>query len=187
MGPRLGGTLKRAHLPSTAERSGWPATTRLLRTAARIDHHIAARWQITREDQDRFAVTSQNRAEAAQKAGKFAGEIAPVTVKGRKGDTVVHLVDASGWNESTASAQERGGVGPGAAGVGAGCWNRSRAQGRRHGRAAPPAPAALLPGRALPHPQAGPLQGLLLLPGELLSFHDASLSGPFYDPACPTA
>jgi acetyl-CoA C-acetyltransferase len=51
--------------------------------------NIAARWQITREDQDRFAVGSQNRAEAAQKAGKFKDEIAPVTVKGRKGDTVV--------------------------------------------------------------------------------------------------
>jgi len=51
--------------------------------------NIAARWQITREDQDRFAVTSQNRAEAAQKAGKFADEIVPVTIKGRKGDTVV--------------------------------------------------------------------------------------------------
>jgi acetyl-CoA C-acetyltransferase len=51
--------------------------------------NIAARWQITREDQDKFAVTSQNRAEAAQKAGRFADEIAPVTIKGRKGDTVV--------------------------------------------------------------------------------------------------
>jgi acetyl-CoA C-acetyltransferase len=51
--------------------------------------NIAARWQITREDQDRFAVGSQNKAEAAQKAGRFAGEIAPVTLKGRKGDTVV--------------------------------------------------------------------------------------------------
>jgi len=51
--------------------------------------NIAARWQITREDQDRFAVASQNKAEAAQKAGKFTGEIAPVTIKGRKGDTVV--------------------------------------------------------------------------------------------------
>jgi acetyl-CoA C-acetyltransferase len=51
--------------------------------------NIASRWQITREDQDRFAVTSQNRAEAAQKAGKFADEIAPVTIKGRKGDVVV--------------------------------------------------------------------------------------------------
>ncbi len=51
--------------------------------------NIAARWQITREDQDGFAVTSQNRAEAAQKAGKFTGEIAPVTIKGRRGDVVV--------------------------------------------------------------------------------------------------
>jgi len=51
--------------------------------------NIAARWQITREDQDSFAVLSQNRAEAAQKAGKFKDEIAPVTIKGRKGETVV--------------------------------------------------------------------------------------------------
>ncbi|KRB50634.1 MAG: acetyl-CoA C-acetyltransferase [Pseudomonadota bacterium] len=51
--------------------------------------NIANRWQITREDQDAFAVASQNKAEAAQKAGKFAGEIAPVTIKGRKGDTIV--------------------------------------------------------------------------------------------------
>ncbi|MDH4384812.1 MAG: acetyl-CoA C-acetyltransferase [Caulobacter sp.] len=51
--------------------------------------NIANRWQITRADQDQFAVTSQNRAEAAQKAGKFDEEIAPVTIKGRKGDTIV--------------------------------------------------------------------------------------------------
>ena len=51
--------------------------------------NVASAYQITREDQDRFAVTSQNRAEAAQKAGKFRDEIAPVTIKGRKGDTVV--------------------------------------------------------------------------------------------------
>jgi acetyl-CoA C-acetyltransferase len=51
--------------------------------------NIASRWQITRGDQDEFAVASQNKAEAAQKSGKFAGEIAPVTIKGRKGDTVV--------------------------------------------------------------------------------------------------
>lgn len=51
--------------------------------------NIAARWQITREDQDAFAVASQNRAEAAQKAGRFRDEIVPVTIKGRKGDTVV--------------------------------------------------------------------------------------------------
>jgi acetyl-CoA C-acetyltransferase len=51
--------------------------------------NIAARWQITREDQDKFAVASQNKAEAAQKSGRFADEIVPVTIKGRKGDTVV--------------------------------------------------------------------------------------------------
>jgi acetyl-CoA C-acetyltransferase len=51
--------------------------------------NIAARWQITREDQDRFAIASQNKAEAAQTAGRFDAEIAPVTIKGRKGDTVV--------------------------------------------------------------------------------------------------
>src|SRR6202789_827114 len=51
--------------------------------------NIAARWQITREDQDRFAVASQNKAEAAQKAGRFKDEIVSVTIKGRKGDTVV--------------------------------------------------------------------------------------------------
>ena len=51
--------------------------------------NIAERWQITRDEQDGFAVASQNKAEAAQKAGKFADEIVPVTVKSRKGDTVV--------------------------------------------------------------------------------------------------
>jgi acetyl-CoA C-acetyltransferase len=51
--------------------------------------NIAARWQITREDQDRFAVTSQNRAEAAQTSGRFKDEIVPVTIKGRKGEVVV--------------------------------------------------------------------------------------------------
>ena len=51
--------------------------------------NIASRWQITREEQDQFAVASQNKAEAAQKAGKFVGEIAPVTLKGRNGDVIV--------------------------------------------------------------------------------------------------
>lgn len=51
--------------------------------------NIAAKWEITRLAQDEFAVASQNKAEAAQKAGKFDDEIAPVTIKGRKGDTVV--------------------------------------------------------------------------------------------------
>jgi acetyl-CoA C-acetyltransferase len=51
--------------------------------------NVAQRWQLTREEQDKFAVASQNKAEAAQKAGKFKDEIAPVTVPGRKGDVVV--------------------------------------------------------------------------------------------------
>ena len=51
--------------------------------------NVAKEWQITREDQDRFAVASQNKAEAARKAGRFKDEIAAVTVKTRKGDTVV--------------------------------------------------------------------------------------------------
>ena len=51
--------------------------------------NIAAKWQISREDQDRFAVASQNKAEAAQKAGRFKDEIVPFTVAGRKGDVVV--------------------------------------------------------------------------------------------------
>lgn len=51
--------------------------------------NVAEKWQISREQQDTFAVASQNKAEAAQKAGKFADEIMAFTVKGRKGDTVV--------------------------------------------------------------------------------------------------
>ena len=51
--------------------------------------NVARQWQITREEQDNFAVASQNKAEAAKKAGKFKDEIAPVTIKGKKGDTVV--------------------------------------------------------------------------------------------------
>src|SRR5690242_1408843 len=51
--------------------------------------NVARQWQITREEQDKFAVASQNKAEAARKAGKFKEEIIPVTIKGKKGDTVV--------------------------------------------------------------------------------------------------
>src|SRR5688572_20519720 len=51
--------------------------------------NIAKQWQITRQQQDEFAVGSQNKAEAAQKAGKFKDEIVPVTIKTRKGETVV--------------------------------------------------------------------------------------------------
>jgi len=51
--------------------------------------NVARQWQITREEQDKFATASQNKAEAARKAGKFKDEIAPVTVKTRKGETIV--------------------------------------------------------------------------------------------------
>jgi acetyl-CoA C-acetyltransferase len=51
--------------------------------------NVAKQWQITRAQQDEFAVASQNKAEAAMKAGKFKDEIVPVTIKSRKGDVVV--------------------------------------------------------------------------------------------------
>ncbi|WP_417279227.1 acetyl-CoA C-acetyltransferase [Celeribacter sp.] len=51
--------------------------------------NVANQWQISREMQDEFALASQNKAEAAQKAGKFADEITPFTVKTRKGETIV--------------------------------------------------------------------------------------------------
>jgi acetyl-CoA C-acetyltransferase len=51
--------------------------------------NVAKQFQITREQQDAFALASQNKAEAAQKAGRFADEISPFTVKTRKGDIVV--------------------------------------------------------------------------------------------------
>jgi acetyl-CoA C-acetyltransferase len=51
--------------------------------------NVAKQWQITRDQQDKFAVASQNKAEAAQKAGRFKDEIVPVTIAGRKGDVVV--------------------------------------------------------------------------------------------------
>jgi acetyl-CoA C-acetyltransferase len=51
--------------------------------------NVARQWQITREEQDKFAVASQNKAEAAQKAGRFKDEIVPVTIKSRKGDIIV--------------------------------------------------------------------------------------------------
>jgi acetyl-CoA C-acetyltransferase len=51
--------------------------------------NVAREWQITREQQDRFAVASQNKAEAARKSGRFKDEIVPVTVKERKGERLV--------------------------------------------------------------------------------------------------
>jgi acetyl-CoA C-acetyltransferase len=51
--------------------------------------NLAEKYQISREAQDAFAVASQNKAEAARAAGRFVDEIVPVTIKGRKGDTIV--------------------------------------------------------------------------------------------------
>ena len=51
--------------------------------------NLAEQYQVTRGEQDEFAVASQNKAEAARAAGRFRDEIAPVTIKGRKGDTIV--------------------------------------------------------------------------------------------------
>ena len=51
--------------------------------------NVAKEWQITREQQDQFAVASQNKAEAARKAGRFKDEIAPVTIKERKGERII--------------------------------------------------------------------------------------------------
>ena len=51
--------------------------------------NVAKKYSVTREQQDEFACASQNKAEAAQKAGKFKDEIVPYTIKGKKGDTIV--------------------------------------------------------------------------------------------------
>lgn len=51
--------------------------------------NVARQWQISRDEQDEFALASQNKAEAAKKDGKFKDEIVTVTIKGRKGDTIV--------------------------------------------------------------------------------------------------
>jgi acetyl-CoA C-acetyltransferase len=94
--------------------------------------NVAKQWQITRQQQDEFAVASQNKAEAAQKAGRFKDEIAPVTVKTRKGDIVVDAdeypkhgttIDAIGKlrpafsKEGTVTAGNASGINDGAAAV----------------------------------------------------------------------
>ncbi|MDC7987701.1 acetyl-CoA C-acetyltransferase, partial [Rhodoplanes sp. TEM] len=53
--------------------------------------NVAAKWSISREEQDAFATGSQNKAEAAQKAGRFNDEIVPVTIKSKKGDIVMSV------------------------------------------------------------------------------------------------
>lgn len=94
--------------------------------------NVARQWQITRDEQDQFAVDSQNKAEAARKAGKFNDEIAPVTIKTRKGETVVsedeyiregvELSHVSGMRpafdkEGTVTAGNASGINDGAAAV----------------------------------------------------------------------
>jgi acetyl-CoA C-acetyltransferase len=51
--------------------------------------NVSSKWQISREEQDKFAAHSQNKAEAAQASGRFKDEITPFTVTGRKGDIIV--------------------------------------------------------------------------------------------------
>ncbi|WP_075997601.1 acetyl-CoA C-acetyltransferase [Salaquimonas pukyongi] len=94
--------------------------------------NVARQWQLTREEQDTFAVASQNKAEAAQKAGKFKDEIVPFTVKTRKGETVVEddeyikhgvTMDSVGKlrpafdKEGTVTAANASGINDGAAAV----------------------------------------------------------------------
>jgi acetyl-CoA C-acetyltransferase len=71
--------------------------------------NLAEKYQISREAQDEFAVRSQNRAEAARAAGRFVSEIAPVTIKGRKGDTVV---DADEYIRAGATIDAMSGLKP---------------------------------------------------------------------------
>jgi acetyl-CoA C-acetyltransferase len=68
--------------------------------------NIASRCQITREQQDELALASQQKASAAQKSGRFADEIAPVTIAGRKGDVVVSE-DEYIRHDSTAAAMAK--------------------------------------------------------------------------------
>ncbi len=70
---------------------------------------LASEYQVTREAQDEFAVASQNKAEAARAPGRFADEIAPVTIKGRKGDT---LVDADEYIRAGVTLDSVSGVRP---------------------------------------------------------------------------
>ena len=71
--------------------------------------NVAKQWQITREEQDAFAAASQNKAEAAQKAGRFGEEIVPVTIKTRKGETVV---DADEYPRHGVTAEALAGLRP---------------------------------------------------------------------------
>ena len=88
-----------AHLRDGVKMGDWSLVDTLIRDGlwdafngyhmGNTAENVANQWQITRDMQDAFAVASQNKAEAAQAAGKFKDEIAPVTISTRKGDTVV--------------------------------------------------------------------------------------------------
>ncbi|MFZ2099234.1 MAG: acetyl-CoA C-acetyltransferase [Oricola sp.] len=88
-----------AHLRAGVKMGDWKLVDTMLKDALTDAFHgyhmgntaenVARQWQLTRDEQDAFAVASQNKAEAAQKAGKFKDEIVPFTIKGRKGDTIV--------------------------------------------------------------------------------------------------
>jgi acetyl-CoA C-acetyltransferase len=71
--------------------------------------NVAEKWQISRQQQDEFATQSQNKAEAAQKAGRFKDEIAPVTVKERKGDKII---DADEYIRHGATIEAAAGLRP---------------------------------------------------------------------------
>ncbi len=94
--------------------------------------NVAGQWQISREQQDEFAVASQNKAEAAQSAGKFKDEIVPFTIKTRKGDVVMESDEyirhgasleamqklrPAFTKEGTVTAGNASGINDGAAGV----------------------------------------------------------------------
>ena len=77
---------------------GWRFINPLLKAQYGVDsmpetgENVAEEFQISRADQDKFAYNSQQRAKKAQDSGFFAREITPVTIKGRKGDTVVEFL-----------------------------------------------------------------------------------------------
>ena len=71
--------------------------------------NLAEKYQISRDAQDQFAVASQNKAEAARASGRFKDEIVPVTIKGRKGDTVV---DADEYIRAGATLEAMQGIRP---------------------------------------------------------------------------
>ncbi|HET6469694.1 MAG TPA: acetyl-CoA C-acetyltransferase [Geminicoccaceae bacterium] len=68
--------------------------------------NVAQKWQITREEQDKFAVASQNKAEEAIKAGRFKDQITPVTVPSRKGDVTVDTDEYPKFGTTLESVQK---------------------------------------------------------------------------------